>query len=74
MLIFVLIKSLHYGLRADILKKVIRKCLTLKIDFSANFNLTDDFFGRGSLNTPKIEKRKNEFTNINLRGCKTKKT
>ena len=32
------------------------------------------FFGGGSLNTPKIGKRKKEFTNINLRGSKTKKT
>ena len=32
------------------------------------------FFGGGSLSTPKIGKRKKEFTNINLRGCKTKKT
>ena len=32
------------------------------------------FLGGGSLNTPKIGKRKNEFTNINLRGCKTQKT
>ena len=44
---------LHYGLRADILKKVIRKCLTLKIDFSANFNLTHDFFGRRLSQHPK---------------------
>ena len=32
-----------------------------------------NFFGRGSLNTPKIGKRKKVFTNINLTGCKTKK-
>ena len=32
------------------------------------------YFGRGSLNTPKIGKRKNEFTNINLKECKTQKT
>ena len=31
------------------------------------------FFGGGSLNTPKIGKRKKEFTNINLRGCKTQR-
>ena len=31
------------------------------------------FLGGGSLNTPKIGKRKKEFTNINLRGCKTQK-
>ena len=31
------------------------------------------FFGGGSLNTPKIRKRKKEFTNINFRRCKTKK-
>ena len=29
-------------------------------------------FGGGSLNIPKIGKRKKELTNINLRGCKTK--
>ena len=45
--------SLHYGLRADILKKAIRKCLTLKIDFSANFNLTHEFFGRRLSQHPK---------------------
>ena len=45
--------TLHYGLRAEILKKVIRKCLTLKIDFSANFNLTHDFFGRRLSQHPK---------------------
>ena len=56
-------------------KKAITKCSTLKIDFSANFHLTHDFFlVGGSLNTPKIGKRKKEFTNINLRGCKTQKT
>ena len=31
------------------------------------------YFGGGSLNTSKIGKSKKEFTNINLRGCKTKK-
>ena len=30
-------------------------------------------FGGGSLNISKIGKRKKELTNINLRGCKTKK-
>ena len=45
----------------------------MKIDFSANFHLTHDFFGVGSLDTPKIGKRKKKFTNINLRGCKIKK-
>ena len=44
---------MHYGLRADILKKAIRKCSTLKIDFSANFNLTHDFFGRRLSQHPK---------------------
>ena len=54
------------------LKKIaVRKCSTLKIDFSANFNMI--FFGGGSVNTPKIGKRKNNVTNINLRECKTKK-
>ena len=51
--------SVHYGLRADILEKVIRKCLTLKIDFSANFNLTHDFFWEEALSTPqKLENAK----------------
>ena len=45
--------TMHNGLRADILKKAIRKCLTLKIDFSANFNLTHDFFGRRLSQHPK---------------------
>ena len=50
---------MHYGLRADILKKAIRKCLTLKIDFSANFNLTHDFFWAEALSTPqKLENAK----------------
>jgi len=31
------------------------------------------FFGGGSVNTPKIGKRKNNVTNINLRECKTQK-
>ena len=46
-------QAMHYGIRADILKKAIRKCLTLKIDFSANFNLTHDFFGRRLSQHPK---------------------
>ena len=47
------VPSMHYGIRADILKKTIRKCLTLKIDFSANFDLTHDFFGRRLSQHPK---------------------
>ena len=39
--------------------------------FSSN---TWFFFGGGSLNNPRIGKRKKEFTNINLSGCKTQKT
>ena len=39
--------------------------------FSSNTRFS---FGGGSLNTPKIGKRKKEFTNINLRGFKTQKT
>ena len=63
---------LHYGITAVIFKKIaVRKCSTLKIDFSANFNMI--FFGGGSVNTPKIGKRKNNVTNINLRECKTRK-
>ena len=38
--------------------------------FSSNTRFS---FGVGSLNTPKIGKRKKEFTNINLRGFKTQK-
>merc|ERR1712218_487237 len=38
--------------------------------FSSNTRFS---FGGGSLNTPKIGKCKKEFTNINLRGFKTKK-
>jgi len=51
----------HYGTRADILKKAIRKCLTLKIDFSANFNLTRDFWAE-ALSTP----QKLEIAKMNL--------
>ena len=48
------INTMHYGIRADILKKkAIRKCSTLKIDFSANFHLTHDFFWRGLSQHPK---------------------
>ena len=40
-------------------KKAIRKCSTLKIDFSANFHLTHDFFLAGALSTPqKLENAK----------------
>ena len=39
--------------------------------FSSNTRFS---FGGGSRNTPKIGKRKKEFTNINLRGFKTQKT
>ena len=53
---------MHYGIRADILKKAFRKCLTLNIDFSANFNLTDDFFGAEALSTPqKLENAKRDL-------------
>ena len=34
-------------------KKTIRKCSTLKIDFSANFHLTRDFLLAEALSTPK---------------------
>ena len=54
-------------------QKAITKYSTLKINFSANFYRTNNFFGGRSLNTPKNGKRKKVFTNINLTGCKTKK-
>ena len=62
---------MQQGLTFEEEKKAITKCSTLKIDFSANFNMI--FFGGGSVNTPKIGKRKNNVTNINLRECKTQK-
>ena len=40
-------EPLHYGIRAD------RKCSALKIDFSANFHPTHDFFWRGLSQYPK---------------------
>ena len=39
-------------------KKAIAKCSTLKVDFLANFHPIHDFFGGGSLNTPKIGNKK----------------
>ena len=48
------LQSMHYGIRADILKKAIRKYSTLKIDFSANFNLTHEIFWAEALLTPQI--------------------
>ena len=66
--------SLHYGIRADILKKSYQKMFNFENWFLCQFSSnTWFFFGGGSLNTPKIGKRKKEFTNINLRGFKTKK-
>ena len=56
------------------LGKAITECLTLEIDFSANFHLIHDFFWRGSLNFPKIGKLKNKVSNISFRGCRTRKT
>ena len=50
---------MHYAARADIWKKDITKCSTLKIDFSANFDLTHDFFWAEALSTPqKLENAK----------------
>ena len=40
-------EPLHYGIRAD------RKCSALKIDFSANFHPTHDFFWRGLSQYPR---------------------
>ena len=57
----------------SLLGKAITKCLTLEIDFSANFHLIYNFFGLGSHNFPKIGKRKNKVSNINFRGCETRK-
>ena len=57
------------------LKKSYQKMFNFKNWFLCQFSSnTWFFFGGGSLNTPKIGKRKKEFTNINLRGCKTQKT
>jgi hypothetical protein len=65
---------MHYGIRADILKKAIRKCLTLKIDFSANFNLTHDFFWAEALSTPqKLENAKINLEILIKGGVKLKK-
>ena len=50
------------------------KCSTWKVDFYANFHPIHDFFCWATLNAPKIGKRKNKVTNINLRGYKTQKT
>ena len=49
------------------------KCSTWKVEFYANFHPIHVFFGWDSLNAPKIGKRKNKVTSINLRGCKTQK-
>ena len=51
-------------------KKNITKCLTLVIDFPANFHLLHDFFGWGTLNFPKMGKQNNKVENVNLKGCK----
>ena len=66
--------SAPLGIRAVIKKKAIRKCSTLKIDFSANFYLTHDFFWAEALSTP----RKLENAKMNLQisiqgGVKLKK-
>ena len=42
--------------------------------FLCQFSSTTWFFLAGLSQHPKIGKHKKEFTNINLRGCKTKKT
>ena len=51
---------MHYAPRAAIFgeKKTITKCLTLEIDFSANFHLIHDFFDEALFNFPKIEEKK----------------
>ena len=45
----------------------------MKVDLSANFHPVHDFFGGGSINTPKIGNKKIKVTNINLMACKSKK-
>ena len=63
--------AMHYGIRAVIFRKSYQEIL--EIDFSTNFHVIHDFFWRRLSDHPKIWKRKKEFTNINLRRCKTKK-
>ena len=68
---------LHYAARANIWrrKKSYHEMFNFENWFLCQFSSNTRFsFGGGSLNTPKIGKRKKEFTNINLRGCKTQKT
>ena len=56
-------------------KKSYHEMLNFENWFLCQFSSNTRFsFGGGSLNTPKIGKRKKEFTNINLRGFKTQKT
>ena len=65
---------MHYAARADIWKKSYHEMFNFENWFLCQFSSNTRFsFGGGSLNTPKIGKRKKEFTNINLRGFKTKK-
>ena len=67
--------AMHYGIRADILKKSYQKMFNFENWFLCQFSSNTRFsFGGGSLNTPKIGKCKKEFTNINLRGFKAQKT
>ena len=57
------------------LKKSYHEMFNFENWFLCQFSSNTRFsFGGGSLNTPKIGKRKKEFTNINLRGFKTQKT
>ena len=61
--------AMHYGIRADILKKkAIRKCSTLKIDFSANFHLTHDFFLAEALLTPQKLENANRNLQTSIKG------
>ena len=55
-------------------KKSYQKMFNFENWFLCEFSSNTWFFGWGSLHTPKIGKREKEFTNINLRGCKTQKT
>ena len=44
-----------------------------RVDFSANFHVIHDFFWKGLFSLSKTWKAKKTETNINLRGCTTKK-
>ena len=76
MTIPILSHPLHYAARAAIWrKKNYHEMFNFENWFLCQFSSNTRYsFGGGSLNTPKIGKRKKEFTNMNLRGFKIKKT